>query len=589
MKRSLSLQRILALVFMCVLLSAFVTLGVYSILSPRIFAEAKLRELYPRAEYLAEQASQYFASERNQEFMWLFNLDSRQWGATVYLLDIDRNVVANSDTHTAFSTKSENIAGFESLITRVLEGQELSYVSYLVERTDNTAAVDQLVICIPVLVESQVMGAVILLKPLEEIVSAMSSLSLTLWLSALSVMLAMLPLAYWSSRRITNPLRGMRDVALRMAAGDFDARANDQEKGEIGDLARALNHLSAELGETIQDLTYERNQAVTIINALGEGIMAVDRRCRPTQTNPALQTMMIAAGVGRVQPLPNDVWDDFHTVVRDNRRIDRNFVYGELLVHLTVTPVADPRTGVISAIGVFRDDTQAQRLEQTRRDYVANVSHELRTPLTALRALIEPLRDGLIQTEEKRREIYDIILRETLRLSRLVDDMLELSSLQQGKLALEKVRFKLEPLLHDTASVYAAKAADTGHILVLDIAGSPLPPVLGNPDRIEQVLVALLNNAFTYTPPGSRILLRAEPFGECVEITVEDNGPGIKREDLPNIFERFYKADKSHSGSGGTGLGLAIAREILDKLGESIAVENCETGGARFRFTVHFQ
>jgi two-component system sensor histidine kinase ResE len=377
----------------------------------------------------------------------------------------------------------------------------------------------------------------------------------------------------------------MRAVALRMAGGDFHARANDQERGEMGDLARALNHLSAELGNTIADLRRERNQAVAIVNALHEGVMAVSASGRPTQTNPAMQALTRQAGGGKALPLPDEIWGDVRTALAENRPTDRRLDFGAIRLHVTVNPIADGR-GVASAIAVLRDETEAYRLEQTRREYVANVSHELRTPLTALRAMIEPLRDGLIRTEAQKLETYDIILRETMRLSRLVDDMLELSRLQSGTLALEKVRFPLAPLLQETAAIYAAKAAGTGHSLSLELGEAPLPDVLGNPDRIEQVLVALLNNAFTYTPPGSHIALRTEAEAAALRVIVEDNGPGIAPGDLPLVFDSFYTADKSPGGGGGTGLGLAIARELMERLGETIGVENCEGGGARFWFTV---
>lgn len=591
MTGNLSLRRIFLLVLMSVLLSVFITLGVYSAVSPRIFAQAKQRELHPRVEFLAEQAALYF--ETGQEsYMQFFTMNSDQWGATIYLLDEHRNVIANTDQTISHSEYSLNIADFEVLLQQVLAGIERNDLSYVLEPKDSTSvATEVLFIGMPVVVNGVVRGAVILLKPLEEIVSSMATLSSTLWFSTFAVLISMMPMIYWFSRRITYPLKQMRDVAMRMAGGDFSIRANDSEPGEFGDMARALNHLASELGMTIDALTRERNQAVTIINALSEGVLSVNTEGLPMMTNPALQTMMLSAGHGKAIPMPREVWEEFQTALKENRCTETTFLFGDLLLRLTVTPMTDPHTGQISAIGVFHDETQAHHLEQTRREYVANVSHELRTPLTALRALIEPLRDGLIKTEEQRQETYSIILRETMRLSRLVDDMLELSRLQSGRLALEKVRFHIEPLLQETASTYAAKASSTGHLLVLDLGetDTELPTVLGNPDRTEQVLVAFLNNAFTYTPAGTNITIRAQAREDHLLITVEDNGPGIASADLPNLFERFYKADKSHGGSSGTGLGLAIAREVMDRLGEEIFAENRPNGGAKFAFTLHYE
>lgn len=590
MMKNRALRRIFMLVLMSVALSALVTLGVYSVVSPHVFAQAKLEELMPRAKFLAEQTATYFETGDQTRFAVLFSMDSRQWGATVYLIDKDRNVIGNTDQAVTHSEYSPSVTGFEDKLQEVLSGKDVSYYSYVpLSSPVRQEAANLLFIGVPIYADGEVAGAIIVLKPLQEVVSAMSTLSSALWYSMVAVLLVMMPFVYWFSRRIADPLRQMRDVAMRMSSGDFSIRANGEEKGEIGDMARALNHLSGELGRTIGALTRERNQAVTIVNALGEGVLSVNTEGLPMMTNPALQTMLISAGHGKPLPLPPEVWEEFQVALRENRCTDSTFLLGDLLLRLTITPIFDPVTSSITAIGVFHDETQAHRLEQTRREYVANVSHELRTPLTALRALIEPLRDGLIRTEEQRQDTYNIILRETMRLSRLVDDMLELSRLQSGRLALEKVRFQVGDLLREAASTYAAKAADTGHQLMLSLADEPLPTVLGNPDRTEQVLISLLNNAFTYTPPGSIVTIRAVAGEECLHITVEDNGPGINADDVPHVFERFYKADKSHGGTGGTGLGLAISQEVMERLGEEISVENRPEGGARFTFTLHYR
>ncbi len=586
MKKSRSLRRMVALISLMLVLFAIVMPTLYAGLSTHIFAEAKLRELYPRTQFLAELAAEYFASgEPMQEYEWLLTMDSRQWDAAAYLLDAEGNILSGTDYADGGGYASE-ISDFSALAAQVLAGETLSSVSHTTVRMERgNSRVDMLIVGVPVQVDGQTMGAVLMLKPLKEILSAMSTLTTSLWLASLAVFALMLPLAYLFSKRISRPLAEMRDAALRMAGGDFSVRADDGEKGEIGDLARALNHLSSELGRTISELTAERNRALGIVNALGEGILVVDSQLRPTQTNPSLQTILLSAGDGQSEAaLPPEIWEDFRAALRENREIDRPLALGRLRLHVTIIPTGGQR-GPVGAIGVFRDETQAYHLEQTRREYVANVSHELRTPLTAVRALVEPLRDGLIRTDEKRQETYGIILRETMRLSRLVDDMLELSRLQSGGAALQKMLFTAAPQIRETASIYAAKAEKTGHILRLDLPdGDPLR-VQGNPDRMEQVLVVLLDNAFSYTPPGSTIVLSVSRQEQRFIVSVEDNGPGIAPEDLPHVFDRFYKADKAHR-SGGTGLGLAIAHEVIVRLGEEIGVENRPGGGARFWFSL---
>ena len=227
---------------------------------------------------------------------------------------------------------------------------------------------------------------------------------------------------------------------------------------------------------------------------------------------------------------------------------------------------------------------ESARLEQTRQDYVANVSHELRTPIASIRAMGETLRDGMAKTEEKRQLFYCNIVRESLRLSRLVEDLLELSRLQTGNEAMQKSRFDLREVLQNIADGYGHLAEDAA--LQFDMVADMSAPIiaLSNADRVEQVLVALMDNAVKHTPEGGAIMLSCENAGGKIILGVANTGDAIPAEDLPFIFERFYTVDKSHSG-GGNGLGLSVAKEIIRGLGEKIWVEG-DSDGTKFLFTV---
>lgn len=229
---------------------------------------------------------------------------------------------------------------------------------------------------------------------------------------------------------------------------------------------------------------------------------------------------------------------------------------------------------------------KSEKLEQTRRDYVANISHELKTPVASIRAMSETLRDGLINDEEKTMRYYNHILHESRRLSRLVNDLLELSRLQSGTVALKREKIDLLPVLEASAETFEQIAEDSGINFTFD-KPEYLPTVYTNPDRIQQVLVILIDNAMKHTPEDGQVTLTVDQEPEFVRITVADSGEGISPEDLPHVFERFYKSDKSHS-SGGTGLGLSIAREVLVAMGETISVSSTLGVGTQFNFTVHW-
>ncbi|GHU56939.1 hypothetical protein AGMMS49975_21310 [Clostridia bacterium] len=235
------------------------------------------------------------------------------------------------------------------------------------------------------------------------------------------------------------------------------------------------------------------------------------------------------------------------------------------------------------AVSVNHFVTESERLEQTRRDYVANVSHELRTPIASIRAMGETLRDGMVKTDEKRELFYNNIVRESMRLSRLVDDLLELSRLQAGNEAMQKTRFDLREVMQNIADGYGHLAEDAGLKFSINADMTAPIPVYSNSDRVEQILVALMDNAMKHTPEGGSVALSFEQKGGKIVAIVSNTGETIPLEDLPFIFERFYTVDKAHSG-GGTGLGLSIAKEIVRGLGEKIWAESGE-GVTRFAFT----
>ena len=392
--------------------------------------------------------------------------------------------------------------------------------------------------------------------------------------------------------RSVEQIASLRDTAVQVSGGEFDAHADESFPDELGELAGALNNLSYQLSRNMYMLIVERNRLKNMLNGLSEGIIAIDTEGAITHINPAIERTFeqkkISVGLpdARMKHV-NDlsVWTDFDNVIKTGEAMTRNFSLREMIIRLTITPIVDEIGSIAGAVGLFSDITQMERLERTRREYVSNVSQELRTPLTAVRALIEPLKEGMVTTEEDRMRYYDIILREVMRLSRLINDQLELSRLQSGNVAIEKHRMTLDDLVYDVCDRYASIAEE--HNLALHIEGdiSACPPVYGNSDRVEQMLIILLDNAIKYTEEGS-VTVGVSWDDEKATISVKDTGIGIAEEDLPYVFDRFYKVDKAHSGKG-SGLGLSIACEMLKLMGEKIAVTSVRGEGSCFSFTVH--
>ena len=388
------------------------------------------------------------------------------------------------------------------------------------------------------------------------------------------------------------PMAKLRDAAVAMAGGDLEVRADENVEGELGQLGKAVNNLSDQLSRNLYTLIVERNRLRNMLNGLSEGIVAIDREGNITHTNPAMDKFFTRQKTALHLPDPrmkliNDksIWEDFDRVIQSGESVTRNLNVRDMILRLTITPIVDEIGAIAGAVGLFSDITQMERLERTRRDYVSNVSHELRTPLTAMRALIEPLKEGMVTDEADRQRYYDIILREILRLSRLINDQLELSRLQSGTLAIQKNVMALDDVVYDICDRYATIAREHGLELKVESDFTQCPPVFANADRVEQILIILVDNAIKYTEQGS-VSVSADWDDERVAIHVKDTGIGIEEVDLPYVFDRFYKVDKAHTGKG-SGLGLSIAKELLKRMDEDIWVTSEKGVGTEFTFTVH--
>ena len=390
----------------------------------------------------------------------------------------------------------------------------------------------------------------------------------------------------------TESVARLRDAAVAMSEGDLEVRADENAYGELGELGKAVNQLSYQLSRNMYTLIVERNRLRNMLNGLSEGIVAIDAKGEITHTNPALDKFFTRQKTAIHLPDPRmkviddkSVWDDFDAVIQSKEPMSRNMQARDMILRLTITPIVDEIGDIAGAVGLFSDITQMERLERTRREYVSNVSHELRTPLTAMRALVEPLSEGMVTEEADRQRYYGIILREIQRLSRLINDQLELSRLQSGNLAIQKSVMALDDVVYDVCDRYASIAAEHGLELKLETDFSQCPPVYANADRVEQMLIILVDNAIKYTEEGS-VSVSADWDDERVVMHVKDTGIGIEESDLPYVFDRFYKVDKAHSGKG-SGLGLSIAKELLKRMDEEIWVTSERGQGTEFSFTIH--
>jgi len=563
------------LIFGCVLTS-MIGVFVYLVTGASVHAKRIADELIPRAESMSRLATRLQSGQISFDSFLDFTLNDQQ-GSYVYIFDEQANLIAyTTESRQGDKPISDTILQYGKQV--VTTGDQLISTKW--------RSPDGVVVGVPIEDNVQrVVGAILMARPTFEVYSSLMSFVRALIISSVIASVGMVIPAYFVSRRMTNPIRSMTRASAAMASGDFTVRADESRDDEIGQLGSALNHLSHELKRNISDLVLARNRLHMILDGLHEGVVALEADNSMIYHNQAACQLLgscndaeLTETLVRVLPLCDQA-----RLTGETRQMTMEV--GERKLLLVVTLSQETSEEAPGTVIVAQDITAAERLEQTRRDYVANVSHELRTPIASIRSLAETLNDGLVKADEDRFRYYGYILRESMRLSRLINDLLELSRLQSGAIALEKEPFHLYGVVSEVVERMSLIASDSG-IRIRNVwnCKSSLT-VKSNPDRIEQVLIALLDNAVKFATDEGEIQVVTELTKDRMRALVSVKNTGyIPEAHLPHLFERFYKADTSHSDSG-TGLGLAIVQEILSHLGETIEARN-EGEFAVFRFTV---
>ncbi|MDO4867916.1 MAG: ATP-binding protein [Clostridia bacterium] len=437
-----------------------------------------------------------------------------------------------------------------------------------------------------------VRGGIILVQPVTQLHTLSRAIRLLLLIiMAVAVLLAVV-LSMQQTRMLVGPIQRLTLAARRMEDGVYAERIRGLPGDEIGELGRALNSMSGRLLDVIRNLRKERDKLQLIISDMGEGLIAYDRKWRIVHVNqaflefaelPSAEVFMGEMGESPLYlPLRQVVTRCMETGSTENLLWTNPS--GRAL-HATVSSSRDEDGEIQGTICLLRDVSEAQRMEQLSREYIANISHELRTPLTGIRGMVEPLIDGIMETEEERDECYRVILKETIRLEKLVGEMLDLSRLQEGRVTLDLEPMELRGILESAMHSMDKLAAQAGVTMTLETDDSPLA-CMGDENRITQVLVILIDNALSFTPTGGKVTVFARDDGDHIAVGVRDTGCGIEPKDLPLIFERFYKADKSRMRTTGTGLGLSIARLVTRLMGGDISARSEPGKGAEFTFTL---
>jgi len=429
-------------------------------------------------------------------------------------------------------------------------------------------------------------GAVRLAYPLPEMEITDRPLAVALFWGSLAAFVFAMLVAAAASQYLGRRLRRIVNFAERVAAGDLTARIASTSTDEIGQVAAALDKTTRGVEESYARVQTSQRELETLLNSMQDAVIAVDIDGRVQWANKGMDRLLLRAPRLNA-PLIDSVRDpDFLAAIQEAARDQvvtsarSNTITSGRTFDVTAAPM--PGGG---AVAVLRDLTETERMEKSRRDFIANVSHELRTPLTSIQGYTETLLDSPL-ADNHVREFLEIIRKNAARMSRLTEDLLTLARVESGEQRFDMQRVSAEELLQDALESFREVARSYGVELVIE---NSVPTANVNADReaIHQIFSNLIENALKYAASGKKVILGARAAEGGVEFYVRDFGPGISSEHLPRLFERFYRVDKARSReSGGTGLGLAIAKHIVFAHGGTIRAESELNHGSSFLFTL---
>ncbi len=391
---------------------------------------------------------------------------------------------------------------------------------------------------------------------------------------------------YFIARNITTPISNLTKCAKKISEGEFDTKIDTAKSNdEIGMLTESFRDMSGRLQKTISEVSTEKNKMEAVIQNMTDGVIAFSKSGKIIHINSTAKKMLNVDKIEKYkfdklfEELEADIKIGDLLYLEGNRSCEREITRDELTLKINFEVFDSEKNKIDGVLSVLHDVTKQQRLEMSRREFVANVSHELKTPLTTIKSHAETLLDVI--GENKTAETFtNTILNETDRMTRLVKDLLLISSLE-GKIVLNKTMFSLKNMINDVVSTMSLVANEKGHRLQFE-AVAEIPEFYGDRDKLEQVLYNIISNSIKYTPNGGKINIKAgKLYGEFF-VEVSDNGIGIPENDLERIFERFYRVDKARSRElGGTGLGLSISKGIIDAHGGTIKVSSQVGSGTK--------
>ncbi|HHY77248.1 MAG TPA: cell wall metabolism sensor histidine kinase WalK [Clostridiales bacterium] len=504
-----------------------------------------------------------------------------------------RITVINSQGEVVADTE-EDISVMDNHKDRPEVKKALQGLESLESRYSNTINADYLYFALPI--KSNEDGSIIAVRlsmALREINLIIKNYLFDLFIAFVMGLNVALIIGFILSKKIATPLTKITQMSGEIAKGNFDIKLNIKDDDEIGKLAYTINHMSQQIQYYISGLNTKNKEMEAILSSVASGIIAINKEQKILFINENAKKLLHIddeelAGKDLIYVLRSHRIHEYlnnEVMNGEYREIEFTLNYPEeKIIRLYKNPIKErDGSNTIGTIIVLQDVTHVRKLERIRSEFVANVSHELKTPLTSIKGFIETLKEGAIKDEETALRFLDIVYNEAERLVELIDGILTLSELEGKKGKETKERIELSTAIDEVIPLFKSKAENKGVTIMKDVSDK-IGYINGSKDRFKQMIINLIDNAVKYSKEGGKVTIRGYLENNTKVISVEDNGIGIPEEDLPRIFERFYRVDKSRSRNerSGSGLGLSIVKHIAQNMGAEITVESKIGKGTKF-------
>jgi len=556
-------------------------------------------------EFLGNYHSQQAEASLRQEANTIASIvdDHEDVGTSLMIIsDIlgpETNAIISKEPRQVSLALHEGLNG-EAIRKKIIEDKELSNVfnstqpilkELILPSIKNENQMESyIVLASPLNVENELHGAVFIYQSLDVIHQTTKETTNIVFLSAFIGFILTTFFAFFLSTRITSPLRKMREAAFELSKGNFDTKLPSLQNDEIGQLATAFNQMGRQLKHHLEVINQEKEQLSSILTSMTDAVITFNRDHTILLSNPQaeklLQKWFFRMGTSKGQPIPVEMDHMLDHVLHLEEEINEELEMEGSYYAISISPLYSGDS-IRGAVAVLRDMTEQHKLDKLRSDFIANVSHELRTPIAMLQGYSEAILDDVVTSDDDRKEMTKIIYEESQRMGRLVTDLLDLARMESGRMRLYKEKVLINTVIKRITQKFTQSAKESSvHLQFKSTIVDDLLIEIDE-DRIEQVLTNLIDNAIRHTPNEGNVTIRVEKEKAFVKISVEDTGTGIPQEDLPYVFERFYKADKSRTrGKGGTGLGLAIAKNMVEAHDGNISVNSTENLGTTFVFNL---